>query len=83
MIITVWNGTTFDTESDFTSAERHILQKLIVWKTIVSSLAEFEEKKRQALDAGWNNSGPVKESPHLEMVIKDFEKQVVDRLSQA
>lgn len=80
MIITVDNGTTFDTDKDFTAEERHILQKLILWKTIVNTMEEFREKKKQALEAGWNNSGPVKESRNLAMVIRNFEKQLQHRL---
>ena len=82
MIITVDNGTTFDTEKDFSAEERHILQKLILWKTIVNSMEEFREKEQQALKAGWNNSGPVKESRNLAMVILDLEKQVQRRLDR-
>ncbi len=80
MIITVDNGTTFDTEKDFTAEERHILQKLILWKTIVTSMEAFRKKKEQALEAGWNNSGPVKESRNLALVVQDLEKQLQRRL---
>jgi hypothetical protein len=80
MIITIWNGQSFDTDRDLTSAERHILQKLFIWKGMASSLEEFREKKHRALAIGWNNSGPVNESRPLRMIIEDLERQVVSRL---
>jgi len=80
MIIKIWNGQTFDTEKDLTPSERHILQKLFAWESMVDTLEEFREKKDRALNVGWNNSGPVGESRNLSMIIKDLEKRVVIRL---
>jgi len=80
MIIKIWNGQTFDTEKDLTPSERHILQKLFAWESMVDTLEEFREKKDRALNVGWNNSGPVDESCNLSMIIKDLEKRVVIRL---
>ena len=81
MIITTKSGRSFDTEKDLISEERHILQKLFAWEALATSLEQFREKKEEALQKGWNNSGPVKESTALRMIVKDMEKKVVDRLS--
>jgi len=80
MIIKIWNGQTYDTEKDLTAPERHILQKLFAWESMVDTIEEFREKKDRALNMGWNNSGPVGESHSLSMIIKDLEKKVVKRL---
>jgi hypothetical protein len=80
LIITVWNGQSFDTDRDLSAEERHILQKLFIWKSMAGSLEEFREKKGRALAIGWNNSGPVRESRPLKMIIEDLERQVVSRL---
>ena len=80
MIIKIWNGQTFDTEKDLNPPERHILQKLFAWESMVDTLEEFREKKDRALNVGWNDSGPVDESHNLSMIIKDLEKRVVIRL---
>ena len=80
MILSLWNGQSFDTDRDLSAEERHILQKLFIWKSMAGSLEEFREKKRRALDLGWNNSGPVRETPRLRVIIEDLEKQVVSRL---
>ncbi|MBW2207157.1 MAG: hypothetical protein JRG79_09625, partial [Deltaproteobacteria bacterium] len=76
-------GQSFDTETDLTAPERHILQKLFLWESMASSLEQFKEKKDQALNAGWNNSGPVSESTNLKLIIQDLEKKVKDRLQKA
>jgi len=82
MIITIKNGQSFDTEKDLTAAERHILQKLFIWKDMVSSLQEFREKKEEALLRGWNNSGPIKESNALKTIIRDMAKRVSARMEK-
>ncbi len=82
MIITTRDGKTIDTEKDLTAVERHILQKLFLWKSMADSLDQFREKKAQALMKGWNNSGPVSESPNLRTVILDLEDKVIARLKQ-
>jgi len=80
MIITTWNGKSFDTDKDLTEAERHIIQKLFAWESLVISLEQFREKKKDALLKGWNNLGPVTESTTLSTIIKDIEKKVEARL---
>ena len=81
MIINTENGRTFDTETDLTAPERHILQKLFLWKSMASSIQQFKEKKNDALRKGWNNSGPITESIALKIIIKDLEKKVALRLN--
>jgi hypothetical protein len=76
MIYITSKGESFDTERDFTDAERHILQKLFIWQELAASLAEFRQKKAEALRAGWNNSGPLSESPALQRITKDLEEKV-------
>ena len=80
MLYTTEKGETFDLENDFSSPERHILQKLFLWQEMAASLEEFRRKKGEALQAGWNNSGPVKESPALKSITRDLEKRVAQRL---
>lgn len=80
MIITTEDGKSFDTETDLTAPERHILQKLFLWESMASTLDQFREKKDQALFKGWNNSGPIQESPALKRIIRDLERKVVVRL---
>jgi hypothetical protein len=46
MIITTRDGKSFDTETDLTPPERHILQKLIIWQLFASSVDQFREKDR-------------------------------------
>ncbi|MGD9031625.1 MAG: hypothetical protein PVJ69_07370 [Desulfobacteraceae bacterium] len=80
MIITTEDGKSYDTEIDLTAPERHILQKLFLWESMASTLDQFREKKDQALFKGWNNSGPIQESPALKRIIKDLERKVSVRL---
>ena len=79
MIITTDTGNTIDT-ADMTSEERHVLQKLFAWNTLVDSLDQFRDKKNQALAAGWNHSGPIRETKVLSQVIQHLENQVRNRL---
>ena len=72
-------GESFDLEKDFSSPERHILQKLMLWKDMAASVEEFRRKKREALLKGWSDSGPVQESRALQSLTKDFEEQVARR----
>lgn len=83
MIITTEDGKAFDTETDLTAQERHVLQKLFLWKTMASSLEVFRSKKEEALFKGWNNSGPVRETPALRDIIRDLEQKVIARLNSA
>jgi hypothetical protein len=82
MIVTTRNGESFDTQRDLSAPERHILQKLFLWKSMASSVEEFRNKKREALSKGWNLSGPVEESRALKAIVKDLEEQVTERLRQ-
>lgn len=80
MLIKIDNDTEIDTDRDLSSAERHILQKLFGWKTLVDSMAQFGQKKELALAAGWNNSGPIRETKNLGLVIKKLEEELRIRL---
>jgi hypothetical protein len=81
MIYTTEKGETFDLEKDFSSPERHILQKLFLWQEMAASVEVFRRKKAEALQTGWNNSGPVKESPTLKSITQDLEKRLAQRLT--
>ncbi len=81
MIIATEDGNSFDTETDLTAPERHILQKLFLWGSMASSLQQFRKKKEEALRRGWNNSGPIQESMAMKIIIRDLEKKVSLRLS--
>ena len=80
MIIDTKDGGRIDTETDLTAPERHILQKLFLWKSMAESLEQFREKKDRALLKGWNASGPVYESPNLRKIISKLEDEVIVRL---
>lgn len=81
MIVRTRNGSTFDTERDLTAPERHVLQKLFLWETMSVSLEQFREKRREALQKGWNGSGPLKEGPALKAILAEIERRVSDRLA--
>jgi hypothetical protein len=83
MIYTTQRGESFDLEKDFSSPERHILQKLFIWKDMAASVEEFRLKKQEALRKGWSDSGPVQESRNLKSVTQDFEAQVALRIRAA
>ena len=83
MIITTKDGRSFDTETDLTAPERHVLQKLFLWESMSCSLEEFRAKKEEALRKGWNNSGPAPGSPALKSIIRDLEEKVALRLRKA
>ena len=80
MIYITKRGESFDTERDFTSAERHLLQKLFIWKDFAASVEEFRRKKQEALRQGWSDSGPIQESRNLQSLSRDLEEQVARRL---
>jgi hypothetical protein len=82
MIIKTSSGRSFDTDRDLTAAERHIVQKLMAWESLVTSREQFMQKKQDALLKGWEGSGPVTESTALRDIIKDLEMKVVARLSK-
>ena len=76
MIYTTQRGQSFDLEKDFSSPERHVLQKLFLWKDMAASVEEFRLKKQEALRKGWGDSGPIQASRNLESLTRDFEEQV-------
>lgn len=80
MIIKTYNGTSIDTAKDLGPEERHIVQKLFAWASMVESVARFRELKKKALADGWNNSGPVGESRALSLVVNELEVQIRQRL---
>jgi hypothetical protein len=80
MIYTTQRGEAFDLEKDFSSPERHILQKLFIWKDMAASVDEFRHKKQGALRQGWGDSGPIQASRNLESITRDFEAQVALRI---
>ena len=81
MIIRI-NKTEIDTDKDLTASERHILQKLFLWESLVDNLEEFRKKRDEAFQSGWNNSGPVKPSNNLILIIKELESRIVKRISK-
>jgi hypothetical protein len=81
MLYTTKKGESFDLEKDFSSPERHILQKLLLWKELAISVEEFRRKKEEALSKGWGDSGPIPESRNLQSLTRDLEEQVAKRLS--
>ena len=80
MRYTTEKGETFDLEKDFSSPERHILQKLLLWQEMATSVEVFRRKTAEALVAGWNNSGPIQEGHALKGIIQDLEERVMRRL---
>lgn len=82
MVLILGNGQSFDTETDLTAQERHVLQKLFLWKSMASSIEEFRGKKEEALQKGWNRSGPVRESDALKAIVRDLEEKVSLRLRE-
>jgi hypothetical protein len=80
MNYTTERGESFDLEKDFSSPERHILQKLLLWKDLAASVEEFQQKKLEALRKGWGDSGPVQESRNLKNITRNFEEQVARRV---
>ncbi len=83
MRYTTEKGETFDLEEDFSSPERHILQKLLLWQEMATSVEVFRRKKAEALVAGWNNSGPVREGRALRSITQDLEARLARRLAGA
>ena len=83
MIYITQSGQSFDLEKDFSSPERHILQKLLIWKDMAVSVDEFRLKKQEALRKGWGDSGPIQASRNLESITRDFEAQVALRIRAA
>lgn len=82
MIIPIDGGPDVDTDRDLSAAERHVVQKLLGWKSLLNSVAEFRQKKKSALKLGWNNAGPLRESRALALVADQLEKEMIMRLRQ-
>lgn len=80
MIINLADNSEIDTERDLSSAEKHILQKLLCYKVYVASVAEFRQKKETAFRVGWNDSGPVHESATMTRVAEQLEAELRLRL---
>jgi hypothetical protein len=83
MIITTSEGKSFDTQRDLTAIERHILQKLFFWESMASSLEEFDRRRDLALQKGWNQSGPVDESPSMKCIITELRRRLTHRLCES
>jgi len=80
-MIIIINQKKIDTDKDLSAPERHILQKLFLWEPVVSSVEEFKKKRNEALEKGWNNSGPIKPSNNLMLILRELESRVIKRLS--
>lgn len=80
MIITTRDGREYDTDRELTAAERHVVQKLMNWRDLAKSEAQFADKRAQALAAGWNGSGPVSPGPALAAILGLLEDQLRARL---
>ena len=80
MIIKTASGASFDTDKDLDAPERHVLQKLFLWKSMASSLEEFRLKTEEALHRGWNDSGPILKSAALKTIVEDLERDLTARL---
>lgn len=81
MIIKLDDKTEIDTDTDLTSEERHVIQKLFGWREFADSIKQFRQKTTETLKDGWNNSGPVRKSEPLRRVIEHLEKEVQLRLN--
>jgi hypothetical protein len=80
MIIRLADHSEVDTERDLSSAEKHILQKLLCYKEYVQSVTDFRQKKAAAFRTGWNDSGPVRETPLMARVADQLEAELRNRL---
>ena len=80
MIISIDNNRDVDTDRELSSEERHVLQKLLCYRAIVDSVDDFRLRKEKAYSVGWNNSGPIKESPALALIVQQMEKDLVKQL---
>ncbi|OPX41577.1 MAG: hypothetical protein B1H13_01335 [Desulfobacteraceae bacterium 4484_190.3] len=80
MIIKTEAGKTFDTDRDLSAPERHVLQKLFAWSSMATSLEQFREKRDEALEKGWNNSGSVSQSAAFRAIIVELENKLLKRI---
>lgn len=81
MIITTANGKSYDTQTDLSPQERHVLQKLFLWESMVTTVQEFRDRTSEALAKGWNRSGPIQAGPALNDILGDLERKVNRRLN--
>jgi hypothetical protein len=51
-------------------------------KTVADFLTQFRRIKDRVIKIGWNNSGPVRESRILKIVIQHLEKELILRLKK-
>jgi hypothetical protein len=72
MIYTTLEGQNLDTDRLLSQAERHVLQKLLIWHKLRLSPDEFQQRRARALAKGWNNQGPVEESAALAAISRDI-----------
>jgi hypothetical protein len=49
---------------------------------MASSVEEFRKKKEEALQKGWNHSGPIRENDTMRAIARDLEEKVTLRLHQ-
>ena len=83
MIIETPDGRRVDTAKDLSAAERHVLQKLLAWRDLATSVQQLREKTADALARGWDASGPVRPSRALSTVIEELERQLTLRLRES
>ena len=72
MIYTTLDGQSYDTDRQLSEAERHVLQKLVIWRKVGLSPREFQRRRDEALAKGWNNQGPVQESAIMAAISRDL-----------
>ncbi|MBW1921853.1 MAG: hypothetical protein JRF59_03600 [Deltaproteobacteria bacterium] len=80
MIFNTGDGRTIDTDRDLGPEERHVLQKLFAWEALAESLDQFRAKKAEALERGWNGSGPVNPGTAFSAVVRVLEQRLRKRL---
>jgi len=81
MIFTTAKGRSYDTDKDLSAPERHVLQKLFLWESMVSTVQEFRDRTQDALLKGWNRSGPVQGGAAFRAIVNDLESKVTRRLA--
>ncbi len=82
MIFSFDNQPPIDT-ADLTSEERHVIQKLMAWHSLADSMDFYTAKVQQALNTGWNHSGPVRPSPELKRIMRHLEETLALKLAPA
>lgn len=69
-------GRSLDTNRDLDQAGRHVAQKLIFYERLGLSPREFAQRRQRALAQGWNQSGPLTESPALKALADDLARRL-------